>query len=341
MKCLITGANGYIGTHLVCQLLEKGHEVHAFILRGTDRSQLPCSDIRIFEGDILRETDLLPALEGCEVVYHLASRVSPWEKDPGIYHRVNVQGTRILLDACLQQGVRRVLVSSSCGIFGPSRNKQAVFEDTPILEKGLDYYERSKCEQAQMARSYIEKGLEVVVVYPTRVFGPGIESFGNVVTRIMRGALDGAWRMIPGSGKNIGNYIYVDDAARGMILAMEKGLNGQDFILGGQNISYEELFEMVQHLSGRKMRLYRIPYFLMYLAGRLEEWRAGWTGKRPLLTTHGARKYTSDWIVSTRKIRKDLGFRPTPLEEAIRMTIADKLPAERSIQTSDPEASYA
>ena len=300
-------------------------------MRDTDRTQLPCSDIRIFEGEILCASDLLPALESCEVVYHLASRVSPWEKDPGIYHRINVQGTRILLDACLQQGVRRVLVSSSCGIFGPSRNKQAVFEGTPLPDEGLDYYESSKREQAQVARSYIEKGLEVVVVYPTRVFGPGIESFGNVVTRIIRGALDGVWRMIPGSGKNIGNYIYVDDAARGMILAMEKGVSGQDFILGGQNASYDELFEMVQTLAGRKVRLYRIPYPLMYLAGRLEEWRAAWTGKRPLLTTHGARKYTSDWIVSTRKIRQDLGFRPTPLTDAIRMTIADKLPGSRRV----------
>lgn len=321
MKYLITGANGYIGTHLVRQLVQQGHEVHALILPGTDGSLLQHPNIRIFEGDILRPEDLPAALDGCQAVFHLASIVSPWEKDPGIFQRVNVLGTQFLMQQCLEQGIRRVLISSSCGIFGPSRKGLPVDETTDNAANLREPYEISKYHQAETAKRFLQKGLEVVVVYPTRVYGPGIDSQGNTMTRIIKGAIEGTWHIIPGNGKGIGNYVLVEDVARGMARVMEEGRNGEGYILGGDNATYDELFRMVQRFVPQKMKLIKAPYLLLYLAALEEESRATWTGKAPFITRHGAKKFTGNWAVSTSKIKRELGFRHTPLEEGLGLTI--------------------
>jgi farnesol dehydrogenase len=321
MKYLITGANGYIGTHLVRQLVHQGNEVHAFILPGTDDSLIQHPNIRIFEGDVLRPEDLQEALAGCEAVFHLASIVSPWEKDAGIFHRINVQGTQLIMQQCLEQGIRRVLISSSCGIFGPSRKGVPVDETTDNAANLREPYELSKYHQAEAAKRFLPKGLEVVVVYPTRVYGPGIASQGNTMTRIIKGAIEGTWHIIPGNGKGIGNYALVEDVARGMARVMEEGRNGEGYILGGDNTTYDDLFSMVQRFVPQKIRLFKAPYYLLYLAAMEEEFRAAWTGKAPFITRHGAKKFTGNWAVSTEKIRRELGFRQTPLEEGIRLTI--------------------
>lgn len=321
MKYLITGANGYIGTHLVRQLAQQGDEAHAFILPGTDDSLLQHPNIRIFEGDILQPEDLPEALCGCDAVFHLASIVSPWERDPGIFHRVNVQGTQLLMEHCLEQGIRRVLISSSCGIFGPSRKGLPVDETTDNAANLREPYELSKYHQAETAKRFLQKGLEVVVVYPTRVYGPGIDSHGATMTRIIRQAAEGNWHIIPGNGKGIGNYVLVEDVALGMARVMEEGHNGEGYILGGDNAAYDDLFRLVQQNIPETIRLFKAPYYLLYLAALEEELRAKWTGKPPFITRHGAKKFTGNWAVSTAKIRRELGFCHTPLEEGIRLTI--------------------
>ncbi|MCB9283267.1 MAG: NAD-dependent epimerase/dehydratase family protein [Lewinellaceae bacterium] len=321
MKYLVTGANGYIGTHLIQALLKRGHTVNAFILPGTNTSDLDHPNITLYEGDILRYVDVARALKDCDAAFHLASLLSPWEKDPGQFHRINVIGTQTLLRACVYQQVRRVVVSSSCGIFGPSRNGLMVSEKTDNYANLHEPYELSKYHQMEVAKNFLDEGLEVLLVYPTRVYGPGIKSMGNTMTSILEGTLNGTWRFIPGNGQSIGNYVYVTDVAKGMLLAMERGISGEDYILGGQNATYNDLFEILQHLSRRQFNLYRIPPFLIRFIGKMEELRARWTGRKPLITVNSAEKFTTDWLVSTRKAREELDFHPIPLEEGIRRTI--------------------
>lgn len=321
MKYLVTGANGYIGTQLVHALLQYGHTVNAFILHGTDASKLLHPNVTLFEGDILSYPDVARSVTGCDAAFHLASVVSPWEENPEIFHRINVIGTQTLLRACAYQQVKRVVVSSSCGIFGPSRDGRMVDEQTDNLANLDEPYELSKYHQMEVAKNFLDEGLEILLAYPTRVYGPGLKSYGNSLTAIIEGALKGTWRIIPGSGKSYGNYVFVKDVVKGMLLIMEKGKSGEDYILGGQNATYNDLFNTLQHISGRKLSLFRIPPFLMRLLGKAGEFLARWTHKKPLLTVHGAEKFTSDWLVSTRKIREDLGFRPISLEEGMRRTV--------------------
>ena len=352
MKYLVTGPNGYIGEHLVRALLQKGHTVNAFLLRGTDPSQLQADGVAIFEGDILNAQDIENALEGCQAVFHLASVVSPWEKDPQIFHRINVGGTQTLLRACKEKGIRRVLVSSSCGIFGPSSGSNLVDERSDHFSRLREPYELSKYHQMEVAKNFLDEGLEILMVYPTRVYGPGLKSHGNSLTAIIGGVLNGTWHIIPGNGNSYGNYVFVDDVAKGMILIMEKGTSGEDYILGGQNASYNDLFDIVQRVSHRRVSLYRVPAALMRFLGLFEEMRSRLTGKRPFITVHAAEKFTTDWLVSIKKIRDSLGYRPMSLEEGMRRTVeallkepdspsVPKLAPWKKTSTSSPPKNWA
>jgi nucleoside-diphosphate-sugar epimerase len=321
MRTLITGANGYIGSHLVDQLLQQGHDVNALIFEGTDASMLENKPVKIFTGDVRNYESLEQAVAGCETVFHLASLVGIWNKNPRLFHEINVKGTENLLRACQSQDVRRVLICSSCGIFGPSKNGEFVDETRYGNARLTDPYEVSKYRQVELGKRYLGQGLEVVFVYPTRVFGPGIRSDGNSLTSILEGVANGTWRIILGSGKNVANYIFVDDVVRGMSLAMEKGENGEGYILGGTNVTYDQLFGLLQKISGKQIKLTRVPYPVLRMVAFFEVIRSKITGKKPFITAHAAKKYTSDWPVSTQKIQLQLGFQPTPLEVAMRLTL--------------------
>lgn len=332
MKCLITGSNGYIGNHLTDALLEQGQDINALIFPGTDISNLRGKGIRIFSGDIRDYRTVSKAAEGCESVFHLASYVGQWAKNPDIFHEVNVQGTQNLLDACLANGVRRVLISSSCGIFGHSKNGELVDENTDNFANLKNPYELSKYHQVETAKHYLDHGLEVVFVYPTKVFGPGIKSEGSTMNSIFEGILNGTWHIIPGNGKNHGNYIFVRDVVKGMILALEKGESGEGYILGGDNVTTNELFEKVQKAAGEKFALTHIPFPLMWAAGAIGELASLLTGKKPFVTRHNARRVTADTRVSTQKIHRHLGFKARSLDEALEITfqaIKEKLARER------------
>ncbi len=321
MKTLITGANGYIGNHLAQLLLNKGYDVNALLLNGTDTHSLESLPVEIFWGDIRDSQSIEPALEGCDAVFHLASAVGIWAKDPNIFHEVNVLGTENLLRNCLRKGVRRVVVISSCGALGLPAVGQIIDETVGRGTALTDPYEVSKFKQVEVSKKYLNHGLEVVFVYLTRVFGPGIKSDGNSITGIFEGLLNGTWRIIPGNGKTYGNFAFVHDVVDGMVKAMERGKSGEGYILGGENLNYEQLFYFVENLTGRQFKLSRIPYPIMYLIGWIEEMRSKLTGSKPFVTTFAAKKFTTDCPISCHKAQKELGYRITPAKEALRDTL--------------------
>ncbi len=321
MKTLITGANGYIGNHLAEELLGRGYQVNALMLKGTDAHKLDYLPVNVFFGDVCQAETLEPALEGCDTVFHLASVVGIWAKDPNVFHNVNVVGTDTLLKTCLRKGVRRVVVVSSCGVFGLSHENQTLDERTDNGANLTDPYEVSKYRQVEVSKKYLDYGLEVVFVYLSRVFGPGIKSEGNSITGIIEGILNGTWRIIPGNGKTIANYAFVNDVVNGMFQAMVRGRSGEGYILGGENLSYFQLFGFVEELSGRHFNLTRIPFPLMWMVGLVEGLRSKLTSKKPFITTFIARKFTTNAIFSCQKAQNEIGYTVTPVKEAVRQTL--------------------
>jgi farnesol dehydrogenase len=165
------------------------------------------------------------------------------------------------------------------------------------------------------------KELEIVIVNPTRVYGPGIMSDSNGVTRMIRSYLNNNWRYVPGNGNQSGNYVFVEDVVSGHLLAMEKGIPGQRYVLGGENLSYRQLFEIISTVSGVRKRLIGIPLWLMIPAAAAMKEAAKITGRPPLIVPELVRKFHHHWIVSSEKATRELGYAPLPAAEAISITV--------------------
>ncbi|MCB0608054.1 MAG: SDR family oxidoreductase [Lewinellaceae bacterium] len=320
MKVLVTGSTGYVGVPLVRRLAEEGFEVHALARTPGKDGEHP--GIRTFKGDVLDTDSLEAAVAGCEAVYHLAAYAGVWAKDPDRFRLVNVEGTRNVFNAAAEAGVKRVVVTSTGGVMGHSpADGRAVDEQTYDNPPLASWYEKSKLEAEHLAFSYQEKGMKVVVVNPTRIFGPGPLNESNSVTKLIKQFNDGKWRFIPGDGESVGNYVYLDDVVDGHILAMEKGASGERYILGGTNVSYNQLFSLLREVTGSRQRLFHTPLAPMLLFSRLELLKARLTGKKPLIVPEFVHKLTKNWSMSIDKARKELGYSPMVFEDAVQMTL--------------------
>jgi farnesol dehydrogenase len=163
--------------------------------------------------------------------------------------------------------------------------------------------------------------LDIVVVNPTRVYGPGLLSESNGVTRMIIDYLKHNWRYIPGSGRQSGNYVFVEDVVTGHLLAMEKGVPGERYVLGGENLTYLQLWQLVRSISHTEKKLLHIPLWLMLAVSRVMLALAKLSGKPPLIVPGLVRKFNHHWIVSSEKAASVLGYAPVPAEKGIEMTV--------------------
>jgi nucleoside-diphosphate-sugar epimerase len=320
MKALVTGATGFIGRHLVERLVNRGATVRVLCRRTADVSSFTRPNIEISWGDVVDGSAVEAAVWGCDQVFHLAAFAQGWAKDPRTYFDINVGGLQNVLSAAQRASVEKVVYTSSSVTLGPS-NGTPVNESSPRPQEFLTVYEQSKYMAEQKALSYVRSGLNVVIVCPTRVFGPGILSESNSLTRMIQQYLDGKWRFILGDGNGIGNYVWVHDVVDGHLLAMERGRPGERYLLGGENASYNEFFEIVAELSGRRYRLFHVPAFLALLTSEAEKFRGKHSKHHPLITPAWVRTFIADWAFSTEKAQAELGCKITPLREALAMTI--------------------
>jgi nucleoside-diphosphate-sugar epimerase len=320
MKTLITGSTGFIGRKLLQQLLPGEDEIHLLCRKVPDDPPAGRDRVKYFRGDILDAESVLRSMEGCDRVYHLAAYAKNWAKTPAEFHRVNVDGLRNVLRAAVSRGVGRVVFTSTSVTIGPS-NGAPQTEGSPRPVKWFTEYEHSKILAEAAALEFAAGGLEVVTVNPTRVFGPGLLNEGNSATRMIDWYLDGKWRIILGDGRRRGNYGFVDDVARGHILAMERGKPGERYILGGENCSYNEFFGLLADVSGKRHRLFHVPAPLALSVSSIEELRGRWSAHYPLITPGWVRTFARDWSFSTRKSELELGYRVTPLREALERTV--------------------
>ena len=321
MKYFITGATGFIGARLAQKLAREGNEVRALVRKQSKAKQLlKHENIKWYQGTLDDLGLLEEAITGVDGVFHLAAFAQPWAKDKTTYNRINLIGTINVFNIAREKQVKRVVFTSTGGTFGPSL-QDPLHEGSPRYFDFFNEYESTKFMGEKWAKDYVLKGMDIVIVHPTRVYGPGVLSKSNAITLIVKKYLRGTWWFIPGNGHRKGNYVYVDDVVNGHYLAMQKGEKGEQYILGGENASYAKLFHLIRKISRKKYPLIPIPVPLLIIFASLQMFFSGLANKAPLLPPKWVKKYMYNWELSSQKARKELGYSITPLDEGLSHTI--------------------
>jgi nucleoside-diphosphate-sugar epimerase len=321
MKVFITGGTGFIGSGLTEKLISENHEV-IILARNPSAVRFNAKDkVNIIKGDLSNKSALTEGMKDCDWVFHMAAWAKPSYKDPKIVTGINIDGTVNVFDAALESHVKKVVFTSTGGTMSFSHDGNPVDESTnpdPILHT---LYEKTKAKAEKIAIDYSKKGLAVITVNPTRVYGPGMLTESNSMTKIIRLYISGLWRIIPGNGKSIGNYVFIDDVIEGHILAARFGRSGERYILGGENHSFRDLFDIIGETAGKKRIMVNLPAGLMKGIVKGFMFISKISGSPPAITIDWLDKYLNNWIMSSDKATKELGYKITPLSEGVFRTI--------------------
>lgn len=318
-KIFITGTNGFIGSVLVDKLVDRG-----FAVRGLVRREMePKENVEYVSGDIMDVDSLRRGMEGCRYVFHLAAYAKNWAPDPKTFDRINIDGTRNVFAVAKEMNVDRIVWTSTIVTLGPTPPGVVGDESMPrITENFFTDYERTKTEMERESVRWVEEGLPLVIVNPTRVFGPGLVSESNTVTQLIDGYRRGRMPVLFNLGKNVGNYVLVDDVAEGHVLALEKGKIGERYILGGDNVSLKELFRTIDRIDGRGQIQIPLLKFGPLVAANVLELCAKLFGIYPAFTPGWIRTFSTDWAFTPEKAQRELGYRRTTFEDGVRATCA-------------------
>jgi dihydroflavonol-4-reductase len=287
----VTGASGFIGSHVARALRQHGAEVRDDFV------------------DLLDRDGLARAMDGCEAVVHVAALYS-FDDAPELLERVNVEGTRNVLEAAVGQGIRRIVHTSSSGTCGPVAGRPATESDIPPTWELEVPYKRTKLAAERLVLAAARNGLDVVAVNPTTPVGDG-DRRPTPTGRMVAGVVTGRFRAYLDIGLNV---VDVRDVARGHVLALEHGKRGERYILGGVDLRLEELFAAVADLAGRPRPRLRVPYRPAWWAAR-----AGLLNRNELLLARLPAYFSSA------KAERELGYRPGPIEPALARAVREAL----------------
>jgi dihydroflavonol-4-reductase len=309
----VTGGTGFLGGHLVRQLLDLRADVQVFALPPRpDHPLLHERRVLFVAGDLLDESAVRRGVAGAAVVFHTAGLVATWGPILARMHAVHVEGTRHVLAAAPRA---RVVHTSSLVAVGASRLGEPVTEDWPFNLRDLRVaYVQAKRAAEEVAGEAANRGQDVVVVNPSYLVGPEDHDrsvMGRLCQRFWKGRLPAA----PPGGLNL---VDVRDAARGHLLAAERGEPGRRYLLGGQDCSLRELFLLLARAAGYRPRgLPTLPGWPLRLLASLEECRAWLTGKAPCPSTEDVRTLRWFWYCRSERARRELGYRPRSLPETL------------------------
>jgi dihydroflavonol-4-reductase len=309
---LVTGASGCLGSTLAIRLHETGVHVRTFVRPGSDVRVLGGIPVERFTGDICDAGALRAAMEGCETVYHTAALVTFARKAGAEQQRVNVLGTRTVVNCCIESGVRSFIHASSVTTIGTPLPGTPADESLEADRSNARGYKLSKILAEDEARGGAGRGLRCVIVNPSVIIGERDTRFhaGQLIRDIKRG-------LIPFYVAGGMNIVYVGDVASGMIAAAERGRNGERYILAGENLTHKEIFRRTAALIGGRAPFAPFPLALLSGVGGIIEFMSGVFGIEPPLTRDLAAvagRYV--WFTAA-KAEKELGFRATPFDETI------------------------
>lgn len=312
---LVTGATGFVGSAVARALAARGHSLRLLVRRGSDRRNLAGLDAELVEGDLARPETLDAAVAGCAAVFHVAADYRLWVPDPAAMMRANVDGSVALLRAAHAAGVARAVYCSSVAALGVFGDGTVADEATPVHpDKIVGVYKQSKyhAEQAVLALAR-ERRFPVVVVNPSTPVGP--RDVKPTPTGVMiRDAAAGRMPAYVDTGLNI---VHVDDVAHGHVLAYERGVPGEKYILGGEDMSLADLFRLTASLAGVRGPYTRLPREVLWPVALISEGLARGFGIEPRVTREMLAMSRKKMFFSSAKARRELGYDPRPARDAV------------------------
>ena len=319
MKVLVTGANGFLGSHVVRALLKEGYEVKAFILKGTSLDNLNGLSFEKYEGNLLNPLDIDNALDTCDYIIHTAAVTDVWPTKNELSWKINLELVKLLVEAIKKNGIKRLVHVGTANSFGFGTKQEPGNENTPFNsgKYGLDYITSKKVAQDFLLDEAKNNGLPVVIVNPTFMIGendakPGS---GEMIISIIN-------RKVPGYSAGGRCFAAVKDVAAACVGALEKGEVGDCYILGGSNLNYKEFFNLVANMAGVKAPKLKIPKFLAIVFASLIELIAKIRKKKPMLKKAMATIFGDGHYYSSAKAIEKLGYVQTKLETALSEAIA-------------------
>lgn len=311
----VTGVSGFVGSAVARRLLDEGMAVRALVRSSSNRANLQGLDVDVVEGDIRDVVTLRRVMKGVRYVFHVAADYRLWAPDPSEIIATNVEGTRAVMTAALENNVERIVYTSSVATLRPASDGTSVDETAPLSEgDAIGAYKKSKVLAERLVERMIaDDRLPAVIVNPSTPIGPR-DVRPTPTGRIIIEAACGRMPAYVDTGLNL---VHVDDVAAGHVQALRTGRVGERYILGGENMTLGRMLEEIAGLAGRRAPTTRLPRTLIYPIAYGAEAMARFTGREPFATVDGLRMAKYKMFFSSAKAQRELAYRSRPAAEAL------------------------
>lgn len=320
MLAFVTGATGFVGSHVARVLAEQGAELRLLVRASSDLRNIEGLKAERVVGDLRDPASIEEAMRGCDVVFHVAADYRLWVRDPDAMYRANVDGTRAILEAARKNRVRRIVYTSSVATMGFTGNGHPADENSPVsLDRMIGPYKRSKFMAEQVAMEAGRGGMDVVVVNPTTPVGERDikpTPTGRIVVDFLK-------KKFPAYVDTGLNLVDVTECARGHMAALEKGRSGERYILGGENLTLKQILDKLAAITGLPSPKVKVPYVLALATGAVDEMVTGhMLGREPRATIDAVRMGRKKMFVTSAKAERELGWNSLPVDDALRRAVA-------------------
>lgn len=319
MPIFLTGATGFLGSHVARVLAEQGADLRLLVRRTSNLKNLEGLKAETVTGDLRDPASLEKAVSGCDIAFHVAADYRLWLRDPNEMYRSNVEGTRAILEVARKNGVKSVIYTSTVGTIGFTGNGQPADEDSPVLLADMiGHYKRSKFMAEQIALEAGRSGMRVVTVNPTTPIGEQDikpTPTGRIVVDFLK-------KKFPAYVETGLNLVDVRECARGHVAALERGKSGERYILGGENLTLKQILDKLGDITGLPSPKVKLPYFVAYLAGAVDETVFGRIlGREPRATVETVRMGKKKMWAASNKAERELGWKIVPADDALRRAV--------------------
>ena len=319
MLAFVTGATGFVGSHVARVLSEQGADLRLLVRRNSDLRNIELLKADRVVGDLCDPQSLIAGMAGCDAVFHVAADYRLWVREPQRMYRANVQGTKAILEAARKNGVGRVIYTSSVATMGFSGNGHPADETSPVsLDNMIGHYKRSKFMAEQAAIEAARSGMEVVIVNPTTPVGEQDikpTPTGRIIVDFLK-------RKFPAYVDTGLNLVDVDECARGHVAALERGKSGERYILGGENLTLKQILDKLAAITGLPSPKVRVPYAVALAAGVTDELVNGrLRGREPRATVEAVRMSRKKMFVTSEKAERELGWKTIPVDDALHRAV--------------------